>query len=131
MICPLTYRREKCQSGRSCDASLLCSTLRPPAIVTCNKPSLNIRSYVENMKGWQKNIYYIAGESVENVENSPFLEKLRKKDVEVIYLVDPIDEYALQVCSKGGGLERMGSENDVRSATNTLQAVLHCCCREQ
>merc|ERR1719327_2349516 len=56
----------------------------------------SFEQYVENMKDWQKAIYYIAGENVEAVENSPFLEKCKANGVEVLYMVDPIDEYAIQ-----------------------------------
>merc|ERR1712144_155954 len=82
----------------------------------------SFEEYVETMKDWQKAIYYIAGENVEAVENSPFLEKCKAKGVEVLYMVDPIDEYAIQNLTEFDGKKlqsvtkeglKFGDEEDI------------------
>ncbi|XP_069116468.1 heat shock protein HSP 90-beta-like [Argopecten irradians] len=56
----------------------------------------SFKEYVSRMKENQKSIYYITGESREVVQSSAFVENVKKRGIEVIYMVDPIDEYAVQ-----------------------------------
>jgi molecular chaperone HtpG len=65
-----------------------------------NGDLISLDDYVENMKPEQSSIYYITAESVKSIINSPFLEKLRSKNYEVVYMCDPLDEYILQNLTK-------------------------------
>jgi heat shock protein 90kDa beta len=56
----------------------------------------SLEKYVERMKEKQEYIYYIAGTNRDELAKSPFVERLLKKGYEVLYLVDPIDEYCMQ-----------------------------------
>uniref|UniRef100_A0A3Q3CW45 Heat shock protein 90, alpha (cytosolic), class A member 1, tandem duplicate 1 n=1 Tax=Haplochromis burtoni TaxID=8153 RepID=A0A3Q3CW45_HAPBU len=57
---------------------------------------LAVKDYVSRMKDNQKHIYYITGETKDQVANSAFVERLRKAGLEVIYMIEPIDEYCVQ-----------------------------------
>lgn len=56
----------------------------------------SLKEYVSRMKENQKHIYYITGESRETVASSAFVERVRSRGYEVIYMVEPIDEYCVQ-----------------------------------
>ncbi|KAM5567518.1 heat shock protein 90-5, chloroplastic [Rosa sericea] len=56
----------------------------------------SLDEYVENMPETQNAIYYLATDSLKSARSAPFLEKLVQKDIEVLYLVEPIDEVAIQ-----------------------------------
>jgi len=56
----------------------------------------SLKDYVARMKENQKHIYYITGENKEQVANSSFVERVKKRGFEVVYMTEPIDEYVVQ-----------------------------------
>ena len=57
---------------------------------------ISLDEYIENMQESQSNIYYITSDSVKSIQGSPFLDYFKTKEYEVLYLVDPLDEYITQ-----------------------------------
>ncbi|XP_071574109.1 LOW QUALITY PROTEIN: heat shock protein 83 [Temnothorax nylanderi] len=56
----------------------------------------SLQDYINRMKKNQRYIYFIAGESMKQVEDSVFIEALKMRDIEVIYMTDPIDEFMVE-----------------------------------
>jgi molecular chaperone HtpG len=88
---------------------------------------VSLKEYAERMPEGQKEIYYITGMSREAVENSPYMEALRKKDYEVLYLTDPVDEWVVQTLTSYNekhlkGIDRGDLELDTEEEKKAQEA---------
>merc|ERR1712134_11873 len=89
---------------------------------------ISLKEYCDRMKEGQNDIYYITGESIQGVSSSPFIETLRKKGIEVLYMVDPIDEYCVQQLKEYDGkklksVTKEGLDLDTEEEKKKTQAL--------
>lgn len=77
-----------------------------------NGDLISLDDYIERKKEGQKNIYFLAGSSVEEIEKSPFLERLKAGDYEVLYMTDPVDEHTVRTLGKFEDFEFQNAASD-------------------
>ena len=87
-----------------------------------NTEDRSFAQYVEDMPEEQKDMYYVIGESPEVVDSSPFVEKIKARGFEVLYMTEAIDEYTMQqlkefegrqlVCATEEGLTLPGDDEE-------------------
>merc|ERR1712127_362663 len=120
----------------STNRAKLAKLLRYPSTKS-GEEMTSLDDYVGRMDDKQPGIYFITGESKRAVETSPFLEKLKKKGYEVLYMTDPIDEYCIQqlkeyddkklICASREGLA-MDEDEDEKKAFEEAKAKVEGLC---
>lgn len=96
---------------------------------------ISFDDYISRKKEDQKSIYYLAGTSIEEIEKSPFIEKLKAADVEFLYMIDPVDEHTVRSLAKYEDLEFQNaateglklpgdSDDDIKKLNEEFQPLL-------
>ena len=98
-----------------------------------------LKDYITRMREGQTTIYYITGDNKKKLESSPFLEEAKRRDLEVLFMVDPIDEYVMQqvkdyegkkfVCLTKEGLKFEDSE-DAKKKKEEEKAAFEGLCKQ-
>lgn len=71
---------------------------------------VTLKDYVANMQSDQKEIYYITGDNLSSILNSPHLEALKAKDYEVLLMTDPVDEWVVMSLTEYDGKQLKSAE---------------------
>ncbi len=71
---------------------------------------VSLKDYVANLPSEQKEIYYITGDTLSTIANSPHLETLRDKGFDVLLMTDPVDEFVIQALREYGGKKLVSAE---------------------
>ncbi len=87
----------------------LTQLLRYPTTKSDGK-RISLKTYVDNMPEDQSDIYYITGENLASLMNSPHLEALKAKNYEVLIMTDPVDEWVVQSVPEYDGKKLKSAE---------------------
>jgi len=71
---------------------------------------ISLKEYVAGMKPDQKDIYYITGDNLSSILNSPHIEALKEKDYEVLLMTDPVDEWVVMSLTEYDGKKMKSAE---------------------